>query len=351
MNALILAAALAASNAQYERVPSLPGWWATVRVDPSKATVERDDAVLLGGQPTARLKNADPGGGWIDIEQSVDGLSYRGKRVRLAAEARTESVTGWTGLSVRVDGFKGIKSKDNTQHRALKGTMAWTPVEVVFDVAEDAQQIILALSQDGTGTSWFGRVRFEVVDKSVPLTRVGHPGLANGSFEDGTQGWFLSGGGRNDYVQTLVSDVQHSGASALKLTLAPEGDKKKYGTTMQFFDADAFIGKRVRASVWVKSQGATGRADFWTRVQAHDSPGDGPGLGGGYSHLETDADWTEYVSVFDVPEGAAQLNFGVGLAGPGTVWIDDATFTVVPKETPLRWGASLAPRNLNFSGR
>jgi hypothetical protein len=350
MTPLLFAAVLTATPANYDRVPSLPGWWSTIRGSQT-ATVMRDDAVALGGQPTARIKNPDTNGGWVDVEQSVDALAYRGKRVRVSAEARTEDVLGWTGLLVRVDGFKGVKVNENTQQRALKGTTSWTPIEIVCDVPDDARQIVFSLGQDGMGTSWFGRVRFDVVDKNVPLTHVGHPGLANGGFEDGLDGWFLSGGGRKDYAQTLVSDVHHGGRQAVKLTVLPEGDKKKYGTTMQFFDAAAFIGKRVRASVWVKSEGISGRGDFWVRVQAADSPGDGGGLGGGYSHLEGDSDWTEYWAVFDVPAGGSQIDFGVGLAGPGTVWIDDASFQVVPSETPVRWGASLAPRNLGFSGR
>jgi hypothetical protein len=349
--AAVLAATPAAPSTTYERVPTLPGWWYTVRGDATKANFTRDDKVQLGGQPTARIQLTDQAGGWIDIEQGVDSLQFRGKRVRFSAEARTEEVSGWGGLSVRVDGPKGAKQSENTQQRALKGTVGWTPLEIVFDVAEDARQIVFALGQDGTGTTWFGRVHFDVVDRNVPLTRVAHPGLNNGSFEEGSEGWFVSGSGRKEYVQTVVSDVRRSGRSALKLTAAPEGDKKKYGTSMQFFDAAAFVGKRVRASVWVKSEGVTGRGDFWVRVQAPDSPGDGPGLGGGYAQLDSDADWTEYQTVFDVAAGGTQIDFGVGLASPGTVWIDDATFTVVPNDTPLRHGPSLAPRNLSFTGR
>jgi hypothetical protein len=357
MNPLLIAAVIAAAAAaaqapvSFERVPALPGWWSTVRGDASKTSFTRDDKVQLGGQPTARIALTDPSGGWIDIGQSVDALQYRGKRVRFSAEARTEDVSGWSGLSIRVDGPKGAKHSENTQQHALKGTVGWTPLEIVFDVPEDSRQIVFSLGQDGAGTTWFGRVHLDVVDRNVPLSKLSHPGLANGGFEEGTEGWFVSGGGRKDYVQTVVTDVRRSGRSALKLTVAPEGDKKKYGTSMQFFDAAAFVGKRVRASVWVKTEGVTGRGDFWVRVQAPDSPGDGPGLGGGYAQVESDSDWTEYQTVFDVAASGTQIDFGVGLAGPGTVWIDDATFTVVPNDTPLRYGASLTPRNLSFTGR
>jgi hypothetical protein len=63
------------------------------------------------------------------------------------------------------------------------------------------------------------------------------------------------------------------------------------------------------------------------------------------------------VAVFDVPKETVQIDFGVGLSGPGTLWADDAKFEVVPSDTLLRSGARgeasfdrhPGPRNLDFS--
>jgi hypothetical protein len=146
-----------------------------------------------------------------------------------------------------------------------------------------------------------------------------------------------------------VTDEKHGGAQSVRLRLRPGGDAQKYGSFLTFFDAAPFVGKRVRASAWLKTKGVTARGDFWVRCQARDSPGDGPGLAGGYANVDTNSDWTEYVAVFDVPKGSVQIDFGVGLSGPGTLWADDAVFEIVPPKTPLRSGAPERPRNLDFS--
>jgi hypothetical protein len=84
----------------------------------------------------------------------------------------------------------------------------------------------------------------------------------------------------------------------------------------------------VRASVWVRAEGTTGRVDFWTRARGR-SGGDGPGLGGGGRRPKGDGAWAEYVVEFVVPRSAVVIDFGVGIDGPGRLWFDDARFEIV----------------------
>jgi hypothetical protein len=59
----------------------------------------------------------------------------------------------------------------------------------------------------------------------------------------------------------------HDGAAAL--VLAPTSDTQgRYGTLMQSFDAAPYVGHRVRFTLDIRTAGATGRRDFWARVQA-----------------------------------------------------------------------------------
>jgi len=101
-----------------------------------------------------------------------------------------------------------------------------------------------------------------------------------------------------------------------------------------------------------RSQGIGGRGDLWLRVQAKESPGDGPGLGGGSCRLSGSFDWKKCEIVFDVPKDGIEIQLGIGLDGPGTIWLDDVSLTPVGRNVPLNHGDSDAkaqgPRNLDF---
>jgi hypothetical protein len=147
----------------------------------------------------------------------------------------------------------------------------------------------------------------------------------------GEPGWLLSGGARDQYV--VRRDVQGSRAAWV---LEPARDTfGAYGTWMRHIDAADYRGKRVRISASLKTEGATRRADFWARAQAKDSPGDGSGLGGDHQDLPHDSDWTPSAIVMDVPSETAWLEYGVGVAGPGRIWLDGAKLEVVGNDVPL----------------
>src|SRR5262249_30628862 len=80
------------------------------------------------------------------------------------------------------------------------------------------------------------------------------------------------------------------------------------------------------------------RVDFWARVQAKDSPGDGPGLGGDWERLSANSDWTQDAIVLDVPANADRIEYGVGIAGPGKVWLETPKFEVVGANVPVSSG-------------
>ena len=146
--------------------------------------------------------------------------------------------------------------------------------------------------------------------------------------------WFMSGGGQDVYDITVDLHVKHGDGPTL--LLAPTKTAAgKYGTFMTAIAATPFIGKRVRVSAWTRTEGTTRRADFWARVQAEDSPGDGPGLGGDNQALGANADWTKHEIVMDVPADGSSVQFGVGIAGPGMLWVDDPKVEVVGNDVAL----------------
>jgi hypothetical protein len=154
----------------------------------------------------------------------------------------------------------------------------------------------------------------------------------------GEPGWTLSGGGRHVYY--VHRDTEGDRTAWL---LEPSSDTYgKYGTWMRSIDAGEYRSKRVRITATLKTEGATRRVDFWARAQAKTSPGDGPGLGGDWKQLPPDSGWRQDVIVMDVPPETARLQYGVGVAGPGKVWLESAKLEIVGPDVPVTHAADAA---------
>lgn len=116
------------------------------------------------------------------IEPSIDGFGtimtyimpeqYSGKRIRLTGFVKNESITGWAGMWMRVDGTDKNKSLafDNMSKRAITGTNDWTKYEIVLDVAPEAIGIAYGFLVHGTGNAWFSGFTLETVGNDVPTT-------------------------------------------------------------------------------------------------------------------------------------------------------------------------------------
>lgn len=116
------------------------------------------------------------------IEPAIDGFGtimtyvmpeqYSGKRIRLTGYVKNESLTGWAGMWMRVDGTDKNKSLafDNMSKRPITGTSDWTKHEIVLDVAPEAIGIAYGFLVNGTGNAWFSGFKLETVGNDVPTT-------------------------------------------------------------------------------------------------------------------------------------------------------------------------------------
>jgi hypothetical protein len=169
------------------------------------------------------------------------------------------------------------------------------------------------------------------------------------------QGWYLAGNKPMDYESGVDVQTMHNGhPSAYLKGKKPEIDG--FGTLMQDFRADQYVGKRLRFSAFVKSEGLENWAGLWMRVDkstggapqmlAFDNMQDRP--------IKGMADWQNYAVVLDVPEGATGIFFGVVVNGSGSVWMSNLKIEPVGTDVPTtsKMGASAtrpdAPQNLNF---
>jgi hypothetical protein len=169
------------------------------------------------------------------------------------------------------------------------------------------------------------------------------------------RGWYLAGDKPADYESGVDSQTMHNGhPSAYLKGKKPEIDG--FGTLMQDFRADQYVGKRLRFSAFVKSEGLENWAGLWMRVDksagaapqmlAFDNMQDRP--------IKGTTDWQNYAVVLDVPEGATGIFFGVLVNGSGSVWMSNLKIEPVGTDVPTtsKMGASAtrpdAPQNLNF---
>ena len=92
--------------------------------------------------------------------QELDATAYRGKRLRLQADLRTEAVIGAATIWLQVDRtrHRDILVLDNMEQRAkdgaLTGTQDWTTRRIVLDVPLEAGVIHYGFYLRGSGTVW-----------------------------------------------------------------------------------------------------------------------------------------------------------------------------------------------------
>ncbi len=163
------------------------------------------------------------------------------------------------------------------------------------------------------------------------------------------RGWILGGDDASDYAIVADTSTKHTGhvsGSLRAVASRPRG----FGTLMQSFKQDAYLGKRLRLSAFIKTDNVIGWAALWMRVDgpserrstAFDNMQDRPIVG--------TTDWTRYDVVLDVASDTSNIAFGVLLNGAGQVWLDDVRFEIVKSSVPTTGSAKqrATPENLDF---
>lgn len=133
----------------------VPHGWFLAGSKPAEFDAGLDPGQAYQGHASAVLKSNRPNvDGFGTLMQQFTAGLYAGKRVRLSGFLKTEEVSGWAGLWLRVDKENEMVGFDNMQNRAVKGTTGWHHYEVVLDVPKDATGIALGVLLDGSGKVW-----------------------------------------------------------------------------------------------------------------------------------------------------------------------------------------------------
>jgi hypothetical protein len=167
----ILAAAAAATTvlALAAQPAPLPPSWHMTGHNPDKFTAGVDTSPDARGAKFLRSKTNDPDA-WAGLVQTVQAQRYLGQRVRFRARLRTEAMSKWAGLWMRVDSPDGkVLAFHNTQDQPVKGTSGWQERSIVLDVPANAGAILFGAIGVGTGAVWMEPVAFETVGRNVSV--------------------------------------------------------------------------------------------------------------------------------------------------------------------------------------
>ncbi len=145
------------------------------------------------------------------------------------------------------------------------------------------------------------------------------------------KGWIKAGSHPSGYDITIDRSTKRSGKAAARIESNAAVKTDGFGTLMQGIKADAYRGKRIRLSAWMKTENAVS-AQIWLRL-------DGERRSFGFDNMDNrpvkgTTGWTKYDLVLDVPEETLKIAFGFFVSEKGKAWADDIQLEVVGKDIP-----------------
>jgi hypothetical protein len=174
---------------------------------------------------------------------------------------------------------------------------------------------------------------------SVPMVNPGFESTAPGRLGM-PEGWLaVQHAGPLSYTFDPDATTRRGGAQSMRVrNVGPE----PFGSMYQTLEAAPYRGKTLRFSAWMRTEGTLGnRFGTGAGLKLHSARG---GYALDVAEMRRDAvhgttDWTRYEIRLKVPQEAEQIEAGLVLFGPGTVWLDDVALDVVddvPAAAPER---------------
>lgn len=141
------------------------------------------------------------------------------------------------------------------------------------------------------------------------------------------KGWILSGSHPTFYEMKTDGQIFHTGMKSGLLASKTDVGEGQFGTMMQSFSAENWLGKRIKLSCFLKTDEVV-KCGAWCRVD--NSTGDVIQFDNMDNRpIQGTTDWNFYSIVLDVPKESASIHFGILLIGTGKVWADGFKFEEV----------------------
>ena len=147
-------------------------------------------------------------------------------------------------------------------------------------------------------------------------------------------GWIVAGSQPKKYEMGIDKGKGQNGKNAA--TIKSVSKKiKGFGTLMQYFLPEKYLGKRIRMSGYMKSKDVGDWAGLWIRVDQAGSENPLSFDNMFERSVKGTSEWMKYDLVVDVPSNASNIAFGALLSGTGQIWFDSFSFEIVDKTIPL----------------
>lgn len=170
----------------------------------------------------------------------------------------------------------------------------------------------------------------------------------NGNIPDG---WYPAGSAPNEYEMGVDNKISQNGKSCAYIK-SKNPKENEFGTLMQSFSAEDYLGKRLQLSGYIKSENVKIWSGMWMRIDGENNELLGfDNMQNRY--ISGTTEWKKYKIVLDVPSRSKTINFGVLLTGKGKVWFDNFELKEVDKKVPVTNlqkadDKTTKPRNLDF---
>ncbi|MBX3072828.1 hypothetical protein KF728_12575 [Candidatus Obscuribacterales bacterium] len=170
------------------------------------------------------------------------------------------------------------------------------------------------------------------------------------------KGWIMAGANPDSFDAEIDTSTAHSGTRCAHMfhNQNLQGNNA-WGTLMQQMGPGENLGKRLRMSLWVKTENVSGWVAPWMRVDGEKRSDTLSFDNFCTRQIKGSTDWTRYESVLDVPKESTNVAFGVMLGGEGHLWLDDVSFEVVGPDVTItdcpcsrNTKKDRKPLNLNF---
>jgi hypothetical protein len=158
--------------------------------------------------------------------------------------------------------------------------------------------------------------------------------------------WYRAGSQPTSYQMLIDSSAGQDGKNVLTIK-STENKIDGFGTLMQYFLPDKYLGKRIRMTGYMKSADVKSWAGFWLRVDQENSK-----KSLSFDNMQDRAikgttEWKKYEIVLDVPLNASNIAFGALLDNTGQIWFEKLNFEIVDNSVPTTSKKNDEP-NLDF---
>ena len=279
--------------------------------------VDADTIRVPGGEPAVILTSSTPRWGINGLAgRSIDPAPFRGKRIRFSAYVKCKDLANWGSLFLIVIGEGGrILANDDMGGRPLTKTTDWTKLEIVSDIPDETQAIHCGLNLRGKGEIWMDSAQIEVVPTTVAITddQVWHP-------------WSFSS---PHYSTRLDPTTVRNGKPTRLLESKVAGAGEWYAWDWNNRHPEKWLGKRMKLSMWIKTENVTGPSGLCLRVVGPNYQDIIPNLSKDQRNIRGTTPWTRYEFIAEIPPETQNICTGVRLGGKGKLWLDDVQYEML----------------------